>query len=613
MSSTTEPPSRSITPAIIAALIVLAVAWSVVVVTIGGVDVRVTGMRIRSTTPDRAVYAAVLLSLVYFAFYRSHARRFAQTVARWIPNVAIVERVAPAVVVVLAAGMCLVSTATGPLVAGGSDSWGYVSQADLWLKGSLVVDQPIARQVPWPDGDLTFSPVGYRPGLQPGTMVPFYSFGLPVLMAGGKLLLGACGPFVISPLLAGLTIWLTFVLGRMVASAIAGLAAAALLATSPVFLFMAQNPMSDVPVTAFFLLGLVTALSSSRWRELWTGLAVSVGVFIRPNLLLVGAVFLAFVVLRARVVHGEPAWRARVRAFAWFSVGGAPLVVAIAWVNTILYGAPWKSGYGTLDQYYALGYVWRNVVDYSRWLWEKETPFIALAAVPLLLWRTVRERDRRFAFIVSFAAVVWFSYLFYLPFGFWVYMRFLLPAIPVMLVLAVIGFGLLLQRLPGGEERATVAVLVLAAVFALRVGEIRREELLGHWREGVPYSSVGAYVRDRLPANAVIITVQHSGSIRYYANRLTMRWDLLDPAWWPRALDVLVERGYRPYLLVVDFELPVLRKRFGLSAAEEAPGTIIATLPEPEPLRIYDPLRELPPSRAVIPAVVARPCGCILP
>jgi hypothetical protein len=509
--------------------------------------------------------------------------------------------------------MCVVALATGPLVAGGSDSWGYISQADLWLKGNLVVDQPIAREVPWPNADWTFAPVGYRPGVRPGTIVPFYSPGLPVLMAGGKLLIGACGPFLISPLLGGLTIWLTYVLGRQLSSKLAGLAAATLLSLSPTFLFMAQNPMSDVPVAAFFAAGIVAALSSSRLRELWTGLAVSIGIFIRPNLVLVGAVFLVFVVLRARVGAGEATWRARARAFLWFAIGGAPLVLVVAWFNTVLYGAPWQSGYGSLDQFYAWGNLWRNLVDYSRWLWETETPFIVLLAVPLILRRGIGREHRVFAFVVCFAAAVWVSYLFYMPFGVWVYLRFLLPAFPVMLVCAVIGFAILLARLPGREERVAAAALVMTVVVVLRVGDIRREQLLDHWREGVPYSSVGEYVRDHLPANAVVITVQHSGSIRYYANRLTMRWDLLGPEWWPRAVDVLVQHGYRPYLFVVGFEEPVLRERFGLSTAATAPGTIIATFTDPEPSRLYDPLRQSTGPPQSIPSRAARPCGCLLP
>ena len=111
----------------------------------------------------------------------------------------------------------------------------------------------------------------------------------------------------------------------------------------------------------------------------------------------------------------------------------------------------------------------------------------------------------------------------------------------------------------------------------------------------------------------VILTVQHSGSIRYYSNRLTLRWDFLAAGVVAARADALVERGYRPYVLVTSVEEEPFRSRFGLSAADDAPGTLVATLPGPEVNRLYDPLRLTPPSGASIPTVMTRPCGCLQP
>jgi hypothetical protein len=38
----------------------------------------------------------------------------------------------------------------GALVAGGSDSYGYVSQAGLWQQGLPIVQQDVVRPSPWP-------------------------------------------------------------------------------------------------------------------------------------------------------------------------------------------------------------------------------------------------------------------------------------------------------------------------------------------------------------------------------------------------------------------------------------------------------------------------------
>ena len=157
----------------------------------------------------------------------------------------------------------------------------------------------------------------------------------------------------------------------------------------------------------------------------------------------------------------------------------------------------------------------------------------------------------------------------------------------------------------------TLGAIVAVVVFAIRVNDVRERALLTLWRGGVVYASAAEYVRTQLPANAVVLTVQHSGSIRYYANRLTLRWDLLPAEWWPRALDVLTERGYRPYLLVSVFEEEQLRRQFGFSDAEDGPGTLVALMSDPEQLRLYDPLRLSGSRPDAITAVVSCPCGLV--
>jgi hypothetical protein len=607
--STTESRLRSIPRRVLPALVVLSALWALIVAFTGGFDVHAFGQRLKSTYPDRPAYLTAILATFYICFFRDDARRRALAFAKLAPMFARLERIALLIAIALSVAVFFVGLRQGVLVAEASDAWGYVSQADLWLARDLTSEQPIARNVPWPDAGWTFAPLGYRPAPDdPGVIVPTYPPGLPVLMATGKLLIGTCGPFLISPLLGGLTIWFTYLLGVRVSSRAIGLAAAALLATSPIFLLMVVHPWSDVPATAFLVLGLVLALSGSRWRALWTGTAVSMAIFIRPNLVCVGAVFVAFIVLGAKPNDGETPLRARARALGWFSIGGAPLVLAVAVLNTVLYGAPWNAGHGNLGELYSWRYVWRNVIDYTKWMWGTETPVIALSLVPLIVW--TRARRPLLALLTSFIVAVWLSYLFYRAYGEWQYLRFLLPIIPVLLVLASCGVALVLGRLRGTGERNAVAMLVLVCVVSLRAGVIRGQDVLGYWRTALQYTSIGDYVRQHLPANAVILTVQHSGSMRYYANRLTLRWDFLAPAWWPRALGTLSERGYRPYVLLTSSEETAFRSRFHLPTVEDAAGTIVAAFRETE-VRLYDPLRLTSTAPAAVPPIQPSPCGCL--
>jgi hypothetical protein len=595
----------AITRRLLLVLIAIAAGWALVVAFTGGIDLRPYGIRFRSTESDRPTYAALILAIVYAAAFSRHLPDHAAWLEHQASRVAgFLERRAAPVAFLAAATTFALGMAYGIHVAGGSDSYGYISQARLWLAGDLVVEQPIAGSVPWPDADGTFAPLAYRPAPgRPGAIVPVYAPGLPVLMAMGALVIGWCGPYLIVPLLAAWLVWMTFRLGTLIQSPLAGLTSALLLVTSPIFLFMTLNPMSDVPVAAFFGAGLALALSSWRRRAVWTGVVIGFGIFVRPNLVPIGAIYLGCLLLRAPA--GE-----RWRTFWWYAAGGLPPLLAVAATNAWLYGAPWQAGYGSLAEMYAWSYWWRNVQQFTAWLVRSETPFmLPAAAAAAIAWRAEPDRRLPILFLTLVAGGVWLSYLFYSPFDVWVYLRFLLPAFPALFVLAVIGAVSLLTRMVGAPRVAAIGLLLAIPLFALRVTQVRAEHILASRVSGVVFLSAADYVRMELPENAVILTVLHSGAIRHYANRLTMRWDLLAADWWPRALDVLVERGYRPYLLVSTYEEAQLRRQFGLSDDIEAPGTLVAEMMAPEPIRIYDPLRQRRGSPDTIPAVGVCPCG----
>jgi hypothetical protein len=77
------------------------------------------------------------------------------------------------------------------------------------------------------------------------------------------------------------------------------------------------------------------------------------------------------------------------------------------------------------------------------------------------------------------------------------------------------------------------------------------------------YKEVASFVREHLPANAAIVALQHSGSVRYYSGRLTVRYDLIPPAELDHVIGDLVRAGYQPFFAVEDWERERIRSRFG--------------------------------------------------
>ena len=76
------------------------------------------------------------------------------------------------------------------------------------------------------------------------------------------------------------------------------------------------------------------------------------------------------------------------------------------------------------------------------------------------------------------------------------------------------------------------------------------------------YRSAGIVVRDRLPANAVVLSVWDSGAVRFHGRKEALAWAGLDPAWLDRSLSWLDAQGRTPYILVESWEEPAFRSRF---------------------------------------------------
>ena len=68
--------------------------------------------------------------------------------------------------------------------------------------------------------------------------------------------------------------------------------------------------------------------------------------------------------------------------------------------------------------------------------------------------------------------------------------------------------------------------------------------------------SIGQLVGMLTEPNSVIFSMQHSGSLRYYAGRMSLRFDNLERAWLDRAVSWLEAHGVQSYLLVEEWEEP---------------------------------------------------------
>src|SRR2546428_8271779 len=127
-------------------------------------------------------------------------------------------------------------------------------------------------------------------------MVPPSARGLPMAMAATMKISGSrSAAFIVVPMLGAVAVWATFLLGRRLDTAVVGLFGALLVACSATFVFQLIQPMSDVPVTAWWMLAAVLLFRGTEASAFLAGLACSAAVLTRPNLGPLVLVFLPFV------------------------------------------------------------------------------------------------------------------------------------------------------------------------------------------------------------------------------------------------------------------------------------------------------------------------------
>jgi hypothetical protein len=366
--------------------------------------------------------------------------------------------------------------------------------------------------------------------------------------------------------------------------------------TSPTVVFQSASPMSDVPSAALWTGAVVAALGERRRSALVSGLWAAAALAVRPNMLVIPLVL--FVQLAASS-RGRERW---VR-LALFTAPVAFAVLAIAALYTAWHGTPWNSGFGSAEEIFSVRNIAPNLARYPVWLWQSQSPFVLLALVPLLPQFRSDACQPAVRLCAALFLATLISYVGYRKFEDWWYVRFLLPAFPALLVLMSTGLLALARRLPRPWDR----VAVTAVAFMLLASTTRFNQahgMFGPLRDAeLRYATVGTYVHGALPANAVVFSMQESGSVRYYGGRMTIRWDLIDRDWTARAPAEVERLGLHPYMVIEDWEMPQMREAFRFAPGAPVPWPSVARLKEPVGVSVLD-LSSQPPAR-IVPAALA--------
>jgi hypothetical protein len=194
------------------------------------------------------------------------------------------------------------------------------------------------------------------------------------------------------------------------------------------------------------------------------------------------------------------------------------------------------------------------------------------------------------AFVMSIVA----CYLPYTVFDAWWYTRFLLPALPIALALAAAAVVALVDR----TRLPRVVVLPwIAALSAVYLSYARSHDVFALRNFERRFITVGSYVGRELPENAVVITIQQSGSVRHYGHRPAALWDALGSHALDEAVSEFTRVGRQPYFLLEDWEEANFRERFAGERYGALDWTPAAEIRDHLEIRLYDPRDRPQPPR----------------
>jgi hypothetical protein len=492
---------------------VVLVTIAVVLAVSGGFRTTVGGFRISARSPLAASIAALVAGGAWFALARRDRAIAVDLEATWRAA----ERNASRFIGVVALISAIVASTFATRSAAGADASGYLSEAAMFARGAQFHFEPLAIELEDFDGWLTTS-LGWRPSSVLALQAPTYPPGLPILMALPHAAAGLDGANTVVIASAAAAVWAT---GAIVGG-IAGIGAAALLAFSPVFLYQSFQPMSDVPVTAAWLLCFVFV----GRRSIAAGIACAIAVMIRPNL--------APLALLPLLI-AAPRWHFAIPVF----VAG----VFLALLHWFWYGSPLRSGYGSTDELFALANVIPNAGRYFSWL-IATAPVLLLA--PLGFVRV--KHDSHAKALIIFCALVISAYLVYAVFDQWSYLRFLLPAMAGFAIFAAIELLAWIERWPVAARLPIFLALMLGVtahgLFVARtLDTFKLADQLRRVEQAAEFINQGA------SHDAVLIAGEQSGSMRYYTHRSILRWEAATPDQLSSAITTLAQR---PVYVVLD-------------------------------------------------------------
>jgi hypothetical protein len=307
--------------------------------------------------------------------------------------------------------------------------------------------------------------------------------------------------------------------------------------------------MSDVAAAMWIMLALLLAVRGGRASAFFAGVAAGVALMTRPALLIAAALIPLTAHKGLRPI----------RRFLICSIGLSIAIVIQMTIQQRLYGSPFSTGYGSSEVLFSASHVMANLnIFFVRHGWRVVGP-LWIAGLIVGVFAAKPEPRSKPALIFGAVAV---PYLFFLSFDHWETLRYLLPGIVPVTIIAADG----LIHIARASRRPVVTAILVTVMLAVTV--VTSESLLRHssvWEISTleaRYPLAGEWIAVNTPPNSVVLANQHSGSLRWYGKRQTLRWDFIDPQQLAATVGELQSHGATVYVALEGDEVKMFEERF---------------------------------------------------
>jgi hypothetical protein len=243
-----------------------------------------------------------------------------------------------------------------------------------------------------------------------------------------------------------------------------------------------------------------------------------------------------------------------------YYVGLAASIGVLMILQWMMYGNPFTSGHGSASQVFTTQFFWRNVLHHAKWFLIVHTPLIVLFLVAAWRWGSKPFARTACAIFLAVSA----PYMFYgVPFDDWEMLRFLMPGFVFLIMASADGAEQLAVHFAPRVTRTLATLVVGVAALTASYLYLQHQHVFRLSYAESKYPAVAAWISANTPDDAVVLASLHSGSVRHYSGRLTLRWDRIPSDRLAATVRAISARGSRAFLVLDGDERAQFAKRFG--------------------------------------------------